>query len=343
MKRAVQILSFVAGSAAIALLALAGRTDADLSAAGAEMAKAADAFLAGLTPEQKAKACFELGDAERLNWHFIPRPRKGLPIKEMNEAQRKAAHALLAAGLSQSGYKKAETIMSLETIIKELEGPNGKMVRDPELYYFSVFGKPGPTWAWRMEGHHLSFNFTVVNGKFIAAGPAFMGSNPGEVKSGPHTGLRVLGADEDLGRELAKSLDADQAKAGILPGAAPADILFVPGKKPGPLEPAGVAWAQLKPAQQALVWKIVEEYAKRLRGDIAARDLAAIKKETLVFAWAGPLERHQGHYYRIQGPHFTIEYDNTQGNGNHVHSVWHDHADNFGESLLKTHYKEEHK
>lgn len=343
MKRMLQTLSFVAGTAALAVVALVGRLDADLSKAGAEMAKAADAFLAGLTPEQKAKASFEFADAERLNWHFIPRARKGLPVKEMNEEQRKAAHALFATGLSESGYKKATTIMSLEAILRELEGPNGKMVRDPELYYFSVFGKPGATWAWRVEGHHLSFNFSIVNGKYVTGGPAFMGTNPGEVKSGPRQGLRVLGADEDLGRELVKTLDAEQSKAAILPGKAPDDILFVPGKKPGLLEPQGVAWAQLKPAQQALLWKIVEEYANRLRGDVAARDLAAIRKEKLVFAWAGSMERGQGHYYRIQDPGFTIEYDNTQGNGNHPHSVWHDHANNFAESLLKEHYKAEHK
>jgi hypothetical protein len=337
-----KLLSILVGGAAIAAVALAG-APADLSPAAAEMSKAAEAFLAGLTPEQKAKAVFEFGDAQRLDWHFIPRARKGLPIKEMNEAQRETALKLLASGLSESGFKKATTIMSLEAILRELEAANPRMVRDPELYYVSIFGKPGATWGWRFEGHHLSYNFTIVNGKFISGGPAFLGSNPGEVKDGPRKGLRVLGPDEDLGRELVKSLDAEQAKKGILPGKAPDDILFVPGKKPGPLDPPGIGWAELKPAQQALAWKIVEEYAHRLRGDLAARDLAAIKKETLVFAWAGPLERHQGHYYRIQGPHFTIEYDNTQGNGNHVHSVWHDHADNFGANLLKEHYKESHK
>lgn len=342
MKRAAQLLSFAAGTAAIVAVALVGA--ADLSPAAADMSKAADAFLSGLTPEQKSKAVFEMADVHRLDWHFIPKARKGLPLKEMNESQRKAAHALLASGLSESGYKKATTIISLETILKELEAANPRMVRDPELYYVSIFGKPGSNaWGWRFEGHHLSLNFTLINGKFIAGGPAFMGTNPGEVKSGPQQGLRVLGADEDLGRELVTALDAEQRKTAILPGKAPDDILFVPGKTPGPLEPRGLGWAQLKPEQQALLWKLVEVYANRLRGDLAARDLAAIKKDTLVFAWAGSLERGQGHYYRIQGPHFTIEYDNTQGNGNHPHSVWHDHADNFGANTLKEHYKQDHK
>ncbi len=347
MKRTLQIASLLAGSAAIAAVALVGRPDADLSKAGAAFAKAADALLAGLSPEQKAKASFGFDDAERLNWHFIPRARKGLPVKEMNEEQRKAAHALLSAGLSESGYKKATTIMSLEAILREMEGPNGRMVRDPELYYFSIFGKPGEAgaWGWRVEGHHLSFNFTVVNGKFIAGGPAFMGTNPGEVKKGPQMGLRVLGPDEELGRQLVKMLDADQKKAAILPGEALKEILFTPDKKPALLDPPGISWGRLRAEQQALLWKIVEEYANRLRGDIAARDLAAVEKagrDKLVFAWMGGLERGEGHYYRIQGPGFTIEYDNTQNGANHVHSVWHDHADNFGANLLKEHYKADH-
>lgn len=344
MKRALQLLSFLAGTAAIVAVAFVGGSTADLSPAAAEMAKAADAFFETLAPEQRAKALFEFGDALRHDWHFIPRARKGLPLKEMDEKQRAAAHALLRTGLSESGYKKSTDIISLESILKEIEGPNGRMVRDPELYYVQIFGKPGAAaWGWRFEGHHLSLNFTIVNGKFIAGGPAFMGANPGEVKSGPQKGLRVLGADEDLGRELGKSLDAEQTKLAVLPGNAPADVLFVPGKTPGPLEPKGIAWAQLKAPQQALLWKLVEVYANRLRGDLAARDLAAIQKETLVFAWAGGLERGDGHYYRIQGPHFTIEYDNTQNNGNHPHSVWHDHNDNLGAKTLKEHYKQDHK
>jgi hypothetical protein len=348
MKRTLQIASLLAGSAAIAAVALAGRPDADLSKAGAEFAKAAGAFLAGLSPEQKAKASFGFDDAERLNWHFIPRARKGLPVKEMSEDQRKLALALLAAGLSESGYKKATTIMTLEAILREMEGPNGKMVRDPELYYVSIFGTPadGGTWGWRVEGHHVSINYTVVAGRFISGGPAFLGTNPGEVKTGPRQGLRVLGPDEELGRQLVKSLDDGQKKIAVLPGEALKEMLFVPDKKPVLLDPPGIGWGQLKADQQALLWKLIEEYAQRLRGDVAARDLAAVEKagkEKLVFAWMGGLERGEGHYYRIQGPGFTIEYDNTQNGANHVHSVWHDHADNFGANLLKEHYKADHK
>jgi hypothetical protein len=348
-KRILPVLGFVLGLGLIAAAALAPERPgaADLSALNAEMTKAAGDLLQSLTPEQKAKASFEWKDAERLNWHFIPRARKGLPMKEMTAAQRSFANALLQTGLSESGFTKATTIMSLESILREMEGPNGKMVRDPELYYVSIFGKPGAasTWGWRWEGHHLSLNFTVVGGKFITGGPAFLGTNPALVKQGPRTGLRVLGDDEELGRKLVKGLKPEQAKAAVIDAKAPADILLMPGKVPGPLEPAGIAWGKLDADQQALLWKLVEVYAGRLRGDLAKQDLekvAAAGKEKLVFAWAGGLEAGQGHYYRVQGPTFTIEYDNTQNNANHVHSVWHDHASNFGEDLLKQHYREEH-
>jgi hypothetical protein len=333
--------------AAAALLPERPAAPADLSELNAAMVKAATAFWEGLTPEQRGKAGFEWKDAERLNWHFIPRTRKGLPVKEMSEAQRKLAHALLQTGLSESGYQKATTIMSLESILKELEGPTGKMVRDPELYYFSVFGKPGgaATWAWRCEGHHLALNFTVVGGKFVVGAPAFFGTNPALVKDGPRKGLRVLGADEELGRKLVKALNADQSKVAVFDAKAPADVLLMPGKKPGPLEPPGIAWGKLDETQQGLLWKLVEEYAGRLRGELARQDLekiAAAGKDKLVFAWAGGLEQGQGHYYRVQGPTFTIEYDNTQNGANHVHSLWHDHADNFAENLLKRHLEQEH-
>ena len=167
------------------------------------MALAADHFLDALTPEQKQKATFEMNDAERLNWHFIPRERKGLPIKEMNGAQRALAFALLSTALSQRGTMSAATIMSLDEVLKEMEQGKGP-VRDPERYFFSVFGKPDVkgTWGWRVEGHHLSLNFTINGGQAVAHTPSFFGANPHEVRQGPRAGLRVLDREEDLGRQL---------------------------------------------------------------------------------------------------------------------------------------------
>ena len=196
-----------------------------IAKAAREMAGAADNLWASLTPEQKLKAGFEFTDPLRYDWHFIPRPRKGLPLKEMTGEQKALAHGLLASGMSQSGYIKAETIISLEQILASIEKGKGP-VRDPELYFFNIFGKPGSTdpkqpWGWRVEGHHLALNFTIVGDKGIAGGPTFMGTNPAEVRDGPREGLRVLGEEEELARKLVKSLNDDQRKKGDRPGGGP--------------------------------------------------------------------------------------------------------------------------
>jgi hypothetical protein len=320
----------------------------DLGKTAEEMCVAAEAFLKGLDADQAAKARFDFKDEERLNWHFIPRARKGLPLKEMKEEQRRLALSLLASGLSTKGTEKALTIMSLEQILREIEGPNGRMVRDPELYYFSVFGVPAlkGVWGWRVEGHHLCINVTVVDGKAVSATPAFMGANPGEVKSGPRKGLRVLGNDEEMGRGLIKSLNEGQRKEAVFTQDAPKEVILVPGQKIRTLEPAGIAWGKLDGGQQEQLWTLVREYAQRLRPELADQDLAKIEKagrEKLSFAWAGGLERGEPHYYRIQGPTFVIEYDNVQNGANHVHSIWHDAADNFGAEILRRHHEQEHK
>ncbi len=349
MKTSARILSAGLGLAAVALLAATAETPRpDLSKVNDDMSAAATAFLGGLTDAQKAKASFDWKDAERLNWHFIPRERKGLPIKELDEKQRNLGRALLATGLSKGGNEKALQIMSLEAILKELEGPTGRMVRDPELYFFSIFGKPGAgaTWGWRVEGHHLSLNYTIVGGKTVLGVPAFFGTNPGEVKSGPRKGLRVLGNDEDMARELVKSLNDEQKKAAVFSAEAPKDILAVPGKKVAALEPLGLPASKMTEAQAAQLLALVKEYANRLRGELAQLDVDRAEKapkDQLHFAWAGGLNRGDGHYYRVQGPGFLIEYDNTQNGANHVHSVWHDLANNFAEDALRKHVSEDHR
>src|SRR5512134_2557103 len=219
----------------------------------ASMAGATKNFLAALTPEQKAKAGFKFEDEQRFVWHFIPDsmfPRKGLSFKEMEPTQQKLAHAFLSTGLSQRGYLKATTIMSLETILKELEQGKGP-VRDNDLYFFSVFGEPSETqtWGWKVEGHHLSLNFAVVNGQLIASAPRFFGSNPADVKSGPRQGLRVLGQEEDLARDLARSLTAEQLKVAVIDATAPKDIITGNSRKAEPGKPAGVAAAKMTKAQ----------------------------------------------------------------------------------------------
>ena len=351
MKKLLVSFGAAAGLALMAVAALTvetpARRPADFAKVSEEMVAAASGFWKSLRPEQQAKARFEFKDEERLNWHFIPRDRKGLPIKDMTADQRKLAVALLSTALSSKGLEKATTIMSIEQILAEMEGPNRKMPRDPELYYFSIFGTPDAKglWGWRVEGHHVSLNITLADGKAITATPAFLGSNPGEVKNGPRKGLRVLGNDEEMGRAIVKSLTDEQKAVAVFTKDAPKEMILVPKEKVRALDPVGLGWAKLDAKQQDAVWTLIQEYANRLRGELAERDLAKIDKagkDKIAFGWAGGLERGEPHYYRIQGPTFVIEYDNVQNGANHVHSVWHDPASNFGEDILREHHEAEH-
>lgn len=306
-----------------------------------DITQAAENFLASLQPPQFKKAFFELKDEERFNWHFIPRDRKGLSFKDMTASQRHLAQALMASALSPKGHSKAATIMSLEQVLHEME--NNAPRRDPELYFFSIFGKPGPKqpWGWRLEGHHLSLNFTVEKNQ-VSATPSFLGSNPAEIKQGPRKGLRVLGAEEDLGRKLVKSLDPEQKKAAIVSTNAPKDIISSNIRKASPLPNEGLVAAKMTASQRSLLSELLKEYLFRNRTEMAENDLQKIEKhgfEKIFFVWAGGLEPGEGHYYRLQGPSFLMEYDNTQNDNNHVHAVWRDFENDFGLDLLKEHYR----
>jgi Protein of unknown function (DUF3500) len=329
----------------ILLLAFFVATNATAHVAVDEMASAAGKFLASLKPEQGEKASFKLKDDERENWHFIPKARKGLTLKEMTEDQRQLAMNLLRSGLGDHGYRKATTVISLETILRDLEGPNSRMTRDPELYYISIFGKPDAkgTWGWRVEGHHLSVNFTIVKGQYVAGTPSFLGSNPAEVKQGPRKGLRALAEEEDTGRQLVKALTAEQREQAIFDKTAPKDIFTMAERHVKPLEQKGIAVAKLNGEQKQRLMQLINAYLNRNRPDLAKEDLRKIQEagvDKIHFAWAGGIEKDEGHYYRVQGPTFLLEYDNTQNNANHIHAVWRDFANDFGEDLLKRHYQE---
>jgi len=319
--------------------------------AGKQMAEVATLLLTVLTPEQKAKALFPFADEERINWHFIPRERKGLPLKEMTPQQELLAHALLNTGLGFRGAAKAMTIMSLEEVLYQIEGADEskraavREKRDPEKYFVSIFGTPDVkgTWGWRVEGHHLSLNFTIKDGQLLRATPAFMGTNPGEVRQGNLLGLRVLGKEEDLGRELVKSLDEAQFKKALVETVAPKEMITAAEKRVNPLKPDGLPDTELNATQKAKLHEIIREYLDRLRPEIADETWAEIQKNGPVFfAWAGGKERGEPHYYRVQGKTFLIEYDNVQGEANHPHSVWRSFDGDFGRDLLAEHQKEGH-
>jgi hypothetical protein len=307
------------------------------------MAQAASRFLVSLDPPQREQAQFRFTDPERQNWNFVPMERAGLPLKDMQPQQAQYALALLHSALSHEGFSKALNIMALEQILRDLE--NGSPNRDPSRYFFLIFGEPSAqsTWGWRVEGHHLSVSLTLVNGQEVVATPSFYGANPAHVKDGPHTGLRVLADEEDLGRKLVQALSEDQQKTAIIETTAPKDIINGPGRKATPLEPLGLSAAEMTNAQRQLLMQLVRTYVFNLRPELAREDLQKIRQSgvrNLNFAWAGSREVGQGHYYRVQGPTFILEYDNTQNDANHIHCVWRDFENDFGEDLLKKHYAE---
>jgi hypothetical protein len=318
--------------------------------AAADMANAANAFLATLKPEQKAKASFKLDDANRTRWHFVPtemHPRHGLSFREMTQEQQHMAYALLASVLSARGLQKTAQIMSLEQILHDAN-PKGRFARDPKWYFVSIFGKPSVkgTWGWRFEGHHLSLSFTVVDGHVGGLTPSFLGTNPGKVLDGPRKGLQVLASEEEIARALARSLNAEQRKVAVVDEKAPADIITKADRKARRLEPLGLAASEMNKKQFTQLWTLIEEYLRNYRPDLAEeglKHLEGLDLKMIHFAWAGSLESGKGHYYRIQAPDFLIEYDNTQNGANHVHCVVRDLKRDFGADLLRQHYEQHHK
>jgi hypothetical protein len=314
------------------LVGLAFWAGAQIDPSGSSMATAAGRLLTSLDDAQKAKASFPYDDAERLNWHFIPRARKGLPLKEMTPAQRSLAFGMLSSGLSRSGTIKATTIMSLEAILRDLEGGRGPN-RDPELYYLSVFGTPSTRgrWGWRVEGHHLSLNFVIDEGRVVSATPAFFGSNPAEVRQGPQQGLRTLAEIEDRALLLLQALDSEQQKAAIVAEKPPADIpsnygaqgqAGLPAKPPA-VGAVGVDTARFNANQRRLLADLIQAYASDMPAEVATAWLADVdRSQKTTFAWYGPADRSQPHAYTIQGSTFAIEFNNTQNNANHIHSLW---------------------
>ena len=304
------------------------------------MAQAANAFLAALDSSKRAKAGLPFNSEERLNWYFVPRERQGVPIKQMSADERRAALTLLKSSVSAKGFTKVDTILHLEEALSVIEGSAS---RDPELYYFTIFGKPSEqgAWGWRYEGHHASLNWTVVDGRLVASTPQFLGANPAEVHDGPQKGTRALAAEEDLGRALVKSLSAAQGAQAVLSKDAPRDILTGNSREAAIQEDKGIAYGKLTPEQQGLLLSLIQEYASAQPLAQAQARLARVKAElpAVKFAWMGGLEKGQGHYYRIQGSTFLIEYDNTQNNANHVHCVWREFKGDWGRDLLAEHYR----
>lgn len=306
-------------------------------------------FLATLTPEQRGKATFDFEADERLNWHFVPRERKGIGYAGLTDAQKKAGQRLLQAGLSASGYHKAETIRALEYVLQEIENDKTGANRNPDRYYFSIFGEPAQkgTWGLRYEGHHVSLNWTIVAGRVLSSSPQFLGANPARVPkrsgtNGPSEGTRVLGAEEDLGRALVRSLTPEQRKSGVGGASVPGDIFTGAKRRIEAFADEGITYKELSKEQRVLLVSLIEEYARVQPAVVAAKRLESVRAslDTIRFLWLGSLDAGQGHYYRVQGRTFVIEYDNTQNAAYHVHSVWRDFKGDFSFDPLAEHYRQ---
>jgi hypothetical protein len=302
--------------------------------AGSRMAVAAERFLGSLSKAQAEKAVFAFDSPERLNWHFIPRDRLGISIKELTPAQRALAFGLVSTGVGAGGYLKATTIMSLEQVLLELEQGKGP-VRDPERYFLTIFGTPSDSgkWGWRVEGHHLSLNFALEGGKIVAATPCFFGANPAEVRQGPRQGVRTLADREDNALRLVQALDGEQKKSAIVSPEAPKEIRAAGTPQPPTDVAAGIGYNDLKGDQRLLIRALVESYASDMPDEVARLWLDEIRRigpDGIKFAWSGPADRSVPHAYRVQGPTFLIEFNNTQNNANHIHSVWRNMLGDFG-------------
>jgi Protein of unknown function (DUF3500) len=331
---------------ALGALVVSPHAGAGRAAAGDDSAAAAaNAFLASLPADLRKTASFPADSPERTAWYFVPRERVGVPVLALDDAQSELLGPLLASALSPEGLLAARGVIKHENILRRIEtdaGAANASRRDPGLYYTSVFGSPGASasWAWRFEGHHLSINVTQLPGQAAIVAPVFMGANPARVPDGPQKGFRLLAAEEDLGRELVLLLPESRRKTAMINDTAFPDIVTGNDPKVRPLPFEGLAAADMNAAEQRQLRSLIELYTSRFtpataRDALTRLDRAGFGK--LHFAWAGGIESGQKHYYRVHGPTLLIEYDNTQNDGNHIHTVYRDLERDFGGDVLRQH------
>ena len=309
----------------------------------------AERFLHSLDGRQQETVLFDFEDQERFFWHYTPVDRRGLPLRDMDENQLQCAYVLMASGLAPRGFAQAKAIIDHELILGALERESGtvRFDRDPGLYFFSLFGDPSQeeSWGFRIDGHHLSLHFTIVDGSMLAVTPSFFGANPARVPRGPRKGLRVLSAAEDLGRELVMSLDPPQRSRTMISDIAPRDIVTTNSRQAALDKLEGMPAGDMSGSQRKLLMRLLNEFIERKAPEVARRESRKLEGRAFDgahFAWAGSLEPEQPHYYRIHSGDFLVEYDNVQDGANHIHSVWRDLHNDFGVDLLRQHYQGHH-
>jgi hypothetical protein len=323
----------------LAFLALAVLSGS--AAAQPRMRAAVERVLAVLPEQSRAQAMRPFDDRDRTDWHYTPRSRNGISLKEIDAKGKEQIHALLRTALSATGYRKLTNIIELEIVLREIE--TFGWMRDPERYHLTVYGTPDAAkrWGWRFEGHHLSLNFTLAGDKPAVDTPSFFGANPATVQKGAKKGLRALGEEHDAGWALLEALGETQRREAVFEERTYGEIVTGNKDKVEPLAAAGIPAAKLDEKQRALLWKLIEVYAGNFEPSLAQARLARAKQggiEAIRFGWAGSTVRGKPHYYRVQGPQFLIEYDASQNDSNHIHTVWRDFGGDFGRDLLREHY-----
>lgn len=324
----------------------------DTSAIAGRIAVAVRRWLDGLDPGQRSAAVNAFDAPERFVWDYRPGPRRGLSLAEMDGPQRATALAILDASLSERGAGEVRSIIALEPTLGELERRAGRSNwarRDPDRYWFAVFGEPGDPapWSWRIGGHHLAIQATIADGRVIGSVPSFMGANPATVPDGPFAGSRAIDGEEMLARALLASLSPEQRRVAVVDPVSPPDIRSGNDRRADLREvPEGIAHHQLDASQRDGLERLIRHYLDRAGSEIAEVDWDRIREAGLgpiTFAWAGSDQPGRGHYYAIRGRRLLIEYDNTQDGANHIHAVWRDPTNDWGEDLLAAHYRASHR
>ena len=308
-----------------------------------QMRTAASSLLASLDGRQRELAARPFADDAARRWlEYRPRSRPGACIAELSGAARKAAHRLLATGLSEHAYAQAMGIVALEEVLDSKE--QWRRGRHSGDYWVSVYGDPDgdQPWSWRFEGHHLSVTMTVA-GQEVSPAPVFFGANPACVSYAGHPVSRPLGPEEDLVRALLDAMGPQIRSAAVVADQPPADIRTGTSPRASQrIEPPGVPATGLGAAARALLAQLVATYLDRLPAELAARQAARLDGSELHFAWEGPLTPGARHYYRVQGDDLLIEYDTT-ADGNHAHTVLRRPRSDFGDDVLAAHYARAHR
>jgi len=320
-----------------------------------------------LTPLQKKRAMLDYGDTGRIKWNNLPvglRARAGISIGSLSDNQRRLVHRMLSASLSSQGYLKTTSIMHLDNLLnmyidtlysrKEIDDNALKFLRDlkwsHQNYYLAFFGDPqkDTDWGYKLEGHHLSLNFTF-HGDKLSVTPMFVGTDPAEYPTSEYAGWRVLAYEEDYGIKLLSSFSPAQKQKAVKSTEVPGDIITAAESGKRLVDYWGIKGNALNKKQQELLEKIIREFVYNLEYDKAITEYTKIIKagvQNIYFGWIGENDETKPHYYILNGPTFIIEFDNNggpRGSANHIHAIWREKGNEYGEDVLKKHYEAEHK